>query len=222
MKQDNNVWQRHPVSLEIATWQATKLPANTAKRIGARTSRPSACPRVPDLRTLASSSSTRLAPKRVDEEDARVWRSGNSVLRTANVVASITVQEKLMAVGLEKMRLLFPKQTWETATASSPARPPSASLARWWTQPHWQPTSTALFDQRKCFLGTKYHPGQLDGYFEDTPGQILQLLLQIRQRNFLARLFVASQIQKQSSKPWDQHVLSVPGITTLPIPKLQH
>ena len=31
-------------------------------------------------------------------------------LSAANAVASITVQEKLMAVGLEKMRLLFPKQ----------------------------------------------------------------------------------------------------------------
>ena len=52
--------------------------------------------------------------------------------------------------------------------------------------------------------------------------QILQLILQIRQWNFLARLFIASQIQKPKSKPWDQHVLSVPGITQLPIPKLQH
>ena len=51
-------------------------------------------------------------------------------LSAANAVASITVQEKLMAAGLEKMRLLFPKFAWETVTASSLARPPSASLAR--------------------------------------------------------------------------------------------
>ena len=58
---------------------------------------------------------------------------------------------------------------WKLVIEPSPARPPSTFLARW-TRSHRQPTSAALFDYTNCFLGTKYHPGQLDGYFEDTPG----------------------------------------------------